>query len=251
MSSIKDYFFEVQQEKCIEWIRKTYGLEVDPDEDEDQWAELAAEYSAMLDAEEEAAEFEWLHRHSHSQFFLEFSAELETAFSLLTISNSPSHTGTINKLVYAHAVTLLETLISSVIQKLLVSERDLLLSLITHYKKLNGIPITLQQIAQEPKIVESTVLKKLSELSFHNVSTIQQVLQAMFGDAMKGIDVSAIGRITDKRHDIVHRNGKTIKDEPIQLTTEEVQQAIRSIRSFAEDLKSRINSALTARDVGF
>ncbi|WP_346830900.1 hypothetical protein ABDX87_28580 [Pseudomonas abietaniphila] len=245
MSSIKEYLFEVQQENCIEWIRQQYGIEIDPDEDEEQWAELAGEYSAMLEAEE--AEFEWLNRHSHSEFFHEFFAELATASSMLTLG-SRQHADTLNKLVYAHAVTLMEALISSVVRKLLVSEQRLLMNLVAGYKKLSGITVTLKQIAEEPKVVEVIVLKALSELSFHNVVTINQVLNAMFGEHMKGLGLSEIGRICSKRHDIVHRNGKTVDDQPIELTSQEVHQAIRTISEFAEDLKSRIYNAFTAKD---
>ncbi|XVJ48139.1 hypothetical protein ACDZ94_04160 [Pseudomonas sp. UBT] len=245
MSSIKEYFFEVQQENCIEWIRQQYGIEIDPDEDEEHWAELAGEYSAMLEAGE--AEFEWLNRHSHSEFFHEFSAELATASSMLTLGSS-QHADTLSKLVYAHVVTLMEALISSVVRKLIVSEQILLMNLVAGYKKLSGITVTLKQIAEEPKVVEVIVLKALSELSFHNVATINQVLHAMFGEHMKGLGLNEIGRICSKRHDIVHRNGKTVEDQPIELTSQEVQQAIRTISEFAEDLKSRIYNAFTAKD---
>ncbi|VVN81539.1 hypothetical protein [Pseudomonas fluorescens] len=56
MSSVKEHFFELQQQRCIEWIKQVYGVDID--EDDERWAELAAEYSAMLDAEEEEAEFQ-------------------------------------------------------------------------------------------------------------------------------------------------------------------------------------------------
>jgi hypothetical protein len=252
MSSIKDYFFEVQQEQCIEWIRQRHGIEIDPDEDDERWAELAAEYSAMQEAEEDEAEFQWLHRHSHSEFFLEFSTELATASSLLTLGSSPQHTDTLNKLVYAHSVTLLEALISSLVRKFVVSERNLLMNLAARFNKLSGITVTLKKLAEEPQAVESIVLAALSDLSFHNVSTINQVLKAMFGEHMNGLALSDIGRISSKRHDIVHRNGKTVDDQPIELTVEEAQLAIRTIREFAEDLKGRIYNALTAHEsIGF
>lgn len=245
MSSIKEYLFEVQQENCIEWIRQQYGIEIDPDEDHQEWAALAIEYSAMLEAEE--AELEWINSHSHSEFFREFSAELATASALLTLSRN-QHADTLNKLVYAHVVTLMEALISSVVRNLLVSERRQLMKLIVGYKKLSGITVTLQQIAEDPKIVEKTVLKTLAEISFHNVSTIHQVLNAMFGKHMNDLELGEVGRICKKRHDIVHRNGKTLDDQPIELTLQEVQQMIDTIREFSEDIDSRINTALTEQE---
>jgi len=66
----------------------------------------------------------------------------------------------------------------------------------------------------------------------------------MFGDHMKGLDLGGIGRICAKRHDIVHRNGKTVQDEPVVLTPVEVREALTTIRAFAADLKVRIYDAL-------
>ncbi|WP_414156196.1 hypothetical protein [Pseudomonas sp. BNK-30] len=88
MSSIKEYYFEKQQENCIAWIREQYGIEIDPDEHPDAWEDLAGEYSAMLEAEE--AEYQWLNRHTHSEFFLLFANELATASSLLNVGTPPS-----------------------------------------------------------------------------------------------------------------------------------------------------------------
>jgi len=246
MSSVKEHFFDLQQQACIEWIKQEYDLDID--EEDKRWDELAAKYSAMLDAEEEKAEFQWLNRHTHSEFFLKFPEELANASTLLTLGSSEQHTDTLNKLVYAHAVTLMEALISSVVCKLVVSDKELLINLVAGYRKLSTRTISLKDVAEQPKLVESIVLTTLKELTLHNVGTVKEVLGAMFGKHMDSLEVSEIGRICNKRHDIVHRNGKTVDDQPIRLTTEEVKQAIRTIREFAEVLKSRIDNAARERE---
>jgi len=246
MSSVKEHFFELQQQGCIEWVKQVYDLDID--EDDESWEELAAEYSAMLDSEEEEAEFQWLNRHTHSEFFLKFPEELANASSLLTLGSSEQHTDTLNKLVYAHAVTLMEALISSVVCKLVVSDKRLLINLVAGYRKLSTRTINLKDVAEQPKLVESIVLTTLKELTLHNVGTVKEVLGAMFGKHMDSLEVGEIGRICSKRHDIIHRNGKTVDDQPIKLTTEEVKQAIRTIREFAEELKSRIDNAACERE---
>ncbi|HDS1803297.1 TPA: hypothetical protein QEM76_006084 [Pseudomonas putida] len=249
MSSVKDHFFEVQQDNCIAWIREQYGIEIDPDEDPDTWEQLAGEYSSMLDAQED--EYEWLNRHTPSEFFCQFSQELGTASGLMMIATNRSHADTLNKLVYAHTVTLLEALISSVVRHLIVKDTQLLTNLLAGYGKLSSKTITLKEIAEQPKALESMAQQTLSELTFHNVATVKQVLDAMFGRHMTGLDLASIGRICNTRHDIVHRNGKTVRDEPIELEQKQVTEAISTIRSFADDLQRRINDALDERAEDF
>lgn len=245
MSSTKEYLMEVQHENCIEWIRQRYGIEIAPDTDDERWEELAQEYSDMLEAEE--AEYEWLNRHSHDEFFHEFFYELAKTSGLLN-TGAKMYADMLNKLVYAHAVTLMEALISSVVRKLLVSEQALLINLVTEHKQLSSKSVSLKDIVGDPKAVERIVLDALSRLSFHNPVTINVVLTAMFKEHMKDLDVGAIGGICSKRHDIIHRNGKTVDDQPISLTTEEVEDALLAIRAFGENLKTRIHNALNAID---
>lgn len=66
----------------------------------------------------------------------------------------------------------------------------------------------------------------------------------MFGEHMKGLELGGIGRMCAKRHDIVHRNGKTVDDEPIVLLPKEVLEALTTIRVFAADLNARIYNGL-------
>lgn len=62
------------------------------------------------------------------------------------------------ELAYAHNVTLMEVLISSVVRKLIVSDEALLMSLAACYQKLRGITVTLKEIAEQPQLVESIAL---------------------------------------------------------------------------------------------
>ncbi|WP_070888156.1 HEPN domain-containing protein [Pseudomonas argentinensis] len=244
MSSTKDYYFDAEQARCLAWIKATYGIEIDPDEDVETWERMSAEYSSMRDAFEEEAEYRWLERHSHNTFFNEFAQELVTASDLLDQPLDRDKTQTLYKLVYAHSVTLLESLISSVVRSLVVSHPTFMVNIAKGYDDLSKKKFTLKEIIDQPKGMESIVLNTLSTLSFHNPSTIKTVMSAAFGHHMAGLDLNEISTICSKRHDIVHRNGRTIDDVPIQLDHAEVQQAILTIRAFATDLKGRIYKAV-------
>lgn len=61
---------------------------------------------------------------------------------------------------------------------------------------------------------------------------------------MKDLDVSVFAPISKVRHDIVHRNGKTVEDEPISLTPEQVYEAMDTIDDLASNISRRIFDAL-------
>lgn len=103
MSSVKDHFFEVQQDNCISGFGSSTGsksIQMETLTPGSSWHRNAP---LMLDAGDE---YEWLNRHTPSEFFRQFSQELGTASGLMMIATNRSHADTLNKLVYAHTVTL-------------------------------------------------------------------------------------------------------------------------------------------------
>lgn len=245
MSKMKDHFFEVEQERFLEWAKGRLGGE-EPDEESEAFEALAQEYSDMNDAFEQEAEYRWLQRQSFHEQYIEFSSELDRAHVLLRDSVGGPHVQMTCKLVYAHIVTLLETMISTSVQALVLRDKAYLLNIVRQIESIQkGKKFPLVEIAEHPRGVEGVILKTLSEITFHNPSTIKTVLVALMGDCMKDLDVSGIASICKVRHDIVHRNGKTVTDEPISIEPEQVYEAMNTVNALASDISRRIFDALS------
>jgi hypothetical protein len=244
MSSVKEHLFEVQQERFLDWAGNRLDSE-DLEDESEAYQALAQQYSDMMDAYDQEAEYKWLERQSFHEQYIEFGAQLRAAIMLLTHSEHGPYAQMTCKLVYAHAVTLLETMISTSVRALVIRDKAFMLNIAKHIETLHrGKKFTLLEIAEHPKGVEGVILKFLSELTFHNPATIKKVLCALIGDRMKDLDVSPIVPICNLRHDIVHRNGKTIDDEIIVLEPGEVFQAMNTIDVFASQISRRIRAAL-------
>lgn len=251
MSKVKDHFFEVEQERFLEWARARHGGDF-LDEKSEAYEALAQEYSDMDDAFEQEAEYQWLQRQSFHKQYIEFSAELDRARVLLRDSVNGPHTQTTSKLIYAHSVTLLETMISTSVNALVLTDKAFLLNIARQIESIQkGKKFSLVDIAEHPRGVEGVILKALSEITFHNPATIKTVLVALVGDGMKDLDVSVFAPISKVRHDIVHRNGKTVEDEPITLTPEQVYEAMNTIDDLASSISRKIFDALNDMGDGF
>lgn len=105
MSSVKDYLFEFEQNAFLEWAGNRQDRN-DLDEESEAYQTLAQEYSDMMDAYEQEAEYRWLERKSFHEQYLEFSSELGCTRMLLRQSEHGARVQMTCKLVYAHAVTL-------------------------------------------------------------------------------------------------------------------------------------------------
>ncbi|WP_296258881.1 MULTISPECIES: hypothetical protein [unclassified Pseudomonas] len=248
MSSTKDYFFEIEQERRDAWLQERLGVE-ELDDESEAYIQLALEHANMMEAYAEEAEYRWLERQSFHEQYIDFGIDLRAAMDLMTQSQGAPHSAMICKLLYAHAVTLLETMIGTSVQALVVRDETFYLNIAKQMDLIHkSKKYSVSEIASHPKGLLGLTLKILSELSYHNPATINTVLCALIGDRMRGLDVSPIVTICQKRHDIVHRNGKTIDDQPIELTPMEVHLAMHTIDAFASDVSRRIKAALADLD---
>ena len=251
MSTTKDYIFEIEQKAFLDWAGDRLDQDA-PDEESQAYQALAQEYSDMMDAYDQEAEYMWLERQSFHEQYIEFGSELRGAIMLLRHSEHGPHVQMTCKLVYAHAVTLLETMISTSVQALVLKDKAFLLNIAKQIETIQrGKKFSLLEIAEHPKGVEGVILRSLSDLTFHNPATIKNVLNVLIGDRMKSLDVSPIAPICKVRHDIVHRNGKTIDDEIITLEPCEVFRAMDTIDAFASDVSRRIRETLDEMNKDF
>lgn len=85
MSSVKEYFFEVEREKFVDWAGHRLDRE-DLEDESEAYQALAEEYSDMMDAYDQEAEYRWLERQSFHEQYIEFGVELRAATMLLTHS---------------------------------------------------------------------------------------------------------------------------------------------------------------------
>jgi hypothetical protein len=79
----------------------------------------------MLAWLDEEAEYRWLERHSYNYLFRDFVREIAIATCLIQLGHDKAHVYTVNKMVYVHAVTILETFIVMTVRTLVVSPPNL------------------------------------------------------------------------------------------------------------------------------
>jgi hypothetical protein len=255
MSSIKEHFFEIQSERADEWIRERLD-DQDADEESEEWQELANEYGNYQDHLMEEAEFkaelEWLRENGSSLIHKFFIGELDALKKITddNLSNNSNMAFLLNnqlifKMSYAYAVTLLEAFLGDSLKSLISEYPKYLANAIANVDELKKARFSLSELSASNIEVSSLAIRKISELLFHNIPKAKLVYEKVLGKKLN-IDISKIVKVTDVRHNIVHRNGATLDNESITITITDLDDAISHIKKFAEELQSEINSEITA-----
>ncbi|QBL10763.1 hypothetical protein E0Z06_15175 [Rheinheimera sp. D18] len=235
------------------WIRKRLSDD-SLNEESEEYQKLAEEYSDyqahLMEEAEWQAELQWLNENGSSNIHKLFTSELE-ALSTMAESNLNNrkkmafmlHANVVVKMSYSYAVTLLEAFLGDTL-KSLISQNDLYLkNAICKFKVLKNVKLT--DLAENNLDVKSLVLKYVSDILYHNIPNVVEMYEQVLGIKLD-IDISKVVKVTKLRHDIVHRNGKTIDGTMISVSSKDFAQAIDHIKEFAGSLQVAINEAQTA-----
>ncbi|MDF4259731.1 hypothetical protein P3388_25680 [Vibrio parahaemolyticus] len=253
LSSIKDYLFEMQELQADEWIRERLSDD-SLDEDSDEYQELAEEYSNYQEhLREEAewqAELQWLKDNGSSNIHSIFVSELDALRIMFDSNlNNPQkmafllHTNIVVKMSYAYAVTLLESYLGDTLRALISQDEQLLKNALRKFKVLKNVKLA--DVAETDLDIKSLVLRYVGDVLYHNIPNVIEMYEQVLGVKLE-IDISKVIKITKLRHDIVHRNGRTIDGSTISIGAQDFTQAISDIKEFTGALQRAINDNQTA-----
>jgi hypothetical protein len=248
MGSTKEYWMEMQEDEKSDWIREQLGDEF-ADEDTEGWDELSSQYNDMQEHLRESAdleaEFRWYKQHSYSEMHECFNNNIDDLKDLLRNNISLQYEDTYYKMVFAHAVTLLESFLSDTVKSLVVSNKECLANAIINIEELKKKKFSLTEFTNQKDGVIGLVLKELSEILYHNIPKVIKILEAILGCSIT-VDQKKVCYITSVRHDVVHRNGKTVEGRIIDLDIDTVVQSIENIEQFVLALQLQISEITKA-----
>jgi len=128
----------------------------------------------------------------------------------------------------------------------LINENDEFLeNAIVNVEEVKKAKYSLSDLRGKDIDVRSLTTRKLSEVLFHKIPKVKAIYEQVIGKKLS-IDISKVNKIVEIRHNIVHRNGRTIDDEIIVVTAEDLSNAIVFIKEFSSELQIQINAVVNS-----
>lgn len=257
MGLVKSLMDDMQDERKEEWIREHLGLDEDSELDElsieyrdaeyqfqeyqDHLADEAA-YQFELEEEQER-EIEWLKSNPHLNIFKNYSRALESIISLNTIENNE----TLIKMQVAYSVTILESCLSEMLKSVVLSSNCFIRNAVFHVKGLNETTVSLKDILDDSSIIERQVMNFFSGMLYHQIPKVLNVYEVVLQTTQpKGIRLGDLINLIKLRHDIVHRDGKTVEGKKLSLTSNDVDNSVSLVRGFLSIISGYISTAIIA-----
>jgi len=143
------------------------------------------------------------------------------------------------RMIYSSAITALESyLVDSFLNKVL-GNSERITKVISTNKSLNEKKYCVADILDWHKNVESRVEEFLTELIWHNIPTVRSLYGDVLGVSFPD-NTPSIFKAVGIRHDLVHRNGKTVKGKVHILNEIEVIELISNVDNFIGSIQKQL-----------
>ena len=148
----------------------------------------------------------------------------------------------LNRLLYANVVSLMETFFSDAITNLVLNNPALKRKVVEKVPRFTEAKITKSEIYAWFERMDKEVADYLqNDVTYHNIFTVEKLYKSVLDVRFPSPDdLVDLRKIIETRHDIVHRNGKTIEGEVIVLDDGDVKFAIKTVNEFVSHIEKQL-----------
>jgi len=147
-------------------------------------------------------------------------------------------TETILKMSFSHAVTAMETYLCDTLIHQISTDESAFLRAIKFVDDITQRRFSLIEIHMNKDLVINTVRQTLKGFLYHNMKKVARLYRQVLNIEIPVSD--DFQKYLALRHDIVHRNGKTVEGKCVEITDEIVESLISEIKNLAEFIDERI-----------
>lgn len=152
------------------------------------------------------------------------------------IDNSVEHC--FYRLLYVNAITAMETYLSDAFMSSVVPDKELMRLFVETTREFQSEKISLSEVYKAAEDIEHKAKSYLVDVVWHNLGRVKPMYKTVLGIEFNN-EVGELIKAILKRHDIVHRNGKTKSGEDIVLSKGDVTQLISKVERFIQDIDQK------------
>lgn len=175
-----------------------------------------------------------------TEYYNNFSAAILDIESLLKTDVEDGVANCFYRLLFVNVVTVLETYLSNAFINTVVPNPDLMRRFIETTPEFQSEKVALSDVFKAIEEVEQKAKSHLADIVWHNLQRVKPMYQDTLDIAFPK-DIGAIFRAIIKRHDIVHRNGKTKSGDEILIQQKDVRDLIAAVESFAQHIDAQLS----------
>jgi hypothetical protein len=168
-------------------------------------------------------------------FYHNFSGAISDIEKMLEAKIDSSVEGSFFRLLYVNVITAMETYLSDAFMNSVVPDKDLMRRFVETTPEFKAEKISLSDVYKAAEEIEQRAKSYLVDVVWHNLGRVKLMYKDVLGIAFTN-EMGDLVKAVLKRHDIVHRNGKTKSGEDIVLTKNDVTELVSKVECFIQDI---------------
>lgn len=141
--------------------------------------------------------------------------------------------------VFIGTVTTLENFLSETFINLTINNDKYFRNFIKNHREFKIQKFELRNIFESYEKIEDIAKKVMLETIYHHLPKVREMFKFTFG--IEFPPISDVYKLVYKRHDLVHRNGKTKEGELLSIEKKDVDNAIVKISEFAKSIADSLD----------
>jgi hypothetical protein len=143
-------------------------------------------------------------------------------------------------MLYAQTITILEAYLADAFLRLVVNDSVFKKRLVSEAVGFRDKKYTLAEILELNPTADEAIAAALNEISWHNITRAKALFSVVLGIEFPS-DLLPLLKAVTNRHDIVHRNGKSIKGRGVAVGEKEVFDLFTLVKGFVRELDGKLS----------
>lgn len=172
---------------------------------------------------------------SNTEFYRTFIDEISSLQLLNTLKIvDPKAHKTLKRQIYIGTIACLETYLSDAFINTVLSKKSYLRAFFASFKDFKEQKLGMNELLERADQAEDIAKKAMLEVIYHNLAKVKKMYESTLDISFP--DFSTVQSDVGIRHDLVHRNGKTKKNQEIDIDTAKVDEVIVRVVNLVDQI---------------
>jgi hypothetical protein len=160
------------------------------------------------------------------------------------LSTLKSDDQVLQRMCYSGIITAMEAYLSDIMKREVLSNENVKRRFVEKSGTFEAQKLKVEDIYDFLDRLDKRITKELDTTSFHNIQTAHKMFQDVLLIEFPCALVPDLKSAVIKRHDIVHRNGKSANGQMLNVTSEDVSELLSLVAQCVENIDQQVLDAL-------
>jgi hypothetical protein len=148
------------------------------------------------------------------------------------------------RLLYAGVITAMETYLSDTLRKQIFEKQAIKRRFVESHRKFKDEKFEFRDIYSRFDKMDRTITEALDEISFHNMLHVDELYAKVLLIEIPKSHLANLYPAVAIRHDIVHRNGKSLKGKSHEFTMSDVEKLLEDVDAAIQYIDKQVKDGL-------